>query len=357
MILARPSHRSFTETSCAVFIAMLVAISVSAQSPAIADTYFNRDNRSEYVVLNADGTLNWHVQDGEDHSGKYKVDGDVLTVRVGFIPFKAKLVNGTIVNLMHKTWAKDPQPVPAPPATSSTEAGAVGAAPSTAQQNASGEVLTNGKIIEMLRAKLPESVVIAKIRSSRSQFDTSSEALIALRKAGASDNVLSAILGSEAAANGPRPAAASSSGSTAQSAGNGTPSNLEKSSDFIISSIAKWVGNYMRRNDVTAEGDMTHIMFNHPPACQYDGEDRRIVMLKAVTVVRKGAFNQELKYWPVQAVTSGAYTGFLGGRPTIECTFRTTPIDFHVLKNDYGDWTAVTDYSFGGAWVRSCTPK
>jgi len=124
MILTRTSHRSFTKTSRAVLIAMLVAISVSAQGPAIADTYFNRDNRSEYMVLNADGTLNWHGQDGEDHTGKYKVDGDVLTVRVGFIPFKAKLVNGTIVNLMHKTWAKDPQPVSAPPATSSTEAGA-----------------------------------------------------------------------------------------------------------------------------------------------------------------------------------------------------------------------------------------
>jgi hypothetical protein len=54
--------------------------------------------------------------------------------------------------------------------------------------------LTSDDIIKLAQAKLPESVVIAKIKSSSSEFDTSPDALIKLKRAGVSDTVLQAIV-------------------------------------------------------------------------------------------------------------------------------------------------------------------
>jgi tetratricopeptide (TPR) repeat protein len=58
--------------------------------------------------------------------------------------------------------------------------------------------LPNEEIIKLVQAKLPDSVVIAKIKSSSSEFDTSTDALIKLKKAGASDLVLQAIVDAQA---------------------------------------------------------------------------------------------------------------------------------------------------------------
>jgi hypothetical protein len=70
---------------------------------------------------------------------------------------------------------------------------------SEAQQQASGGqsspgVLTNEEIIKLVQAKLPDSVVLAKIKSSSCDFDTSTDALIKLKRAGVSDPVLQAIV-------------------------------------------------------------------------------------------------------------------------------------------------------------------
>lgn len=53
--------------------------------------------------------------------------------------------------------------------------------------------LTNADIISMAQAKLPDAVVLSKIKASNCSFDTSPDALIKLRTAGASDAVLIAI--------------------------------------------------------------------------------------------------------------------------------------------------------------------
>jgi cobalamin biosynthesis Co2+ chelatase CbiK len=42
----------------------------------------------------------------------------------------------------------------------------------------------------MVEAKLPDSVIIAKIRNSKSKFDTSTDGLIKLKQAGVSDAVI-----------------------------------------------------------------------------------------------------------------------------------------------------------------------
>lgn len=59
--------------------------------------------------------------------------------------------------------------------------------------------LTNADITKLLAAGLEESAVVATIRSNGGSFDTSADALIALKRAGASDAVIQAILAGPAA--------------------------------------------------------------------------------------------------------------------------------------------------------------
>lgn len=65
-----------------------------------------------------------------------------------------------------------------------------------AQQTA----LTNADVITMLHAGLGDAVVLAKIQSSPAHFDTSASALAAMKKSGASDKVILAIVDRAAAA-------------------------------------------------------------------------------------------------------------------------------------------------------------
>jgi len=58
---------------------------------------------------------------------------------------------------------------------------------------ASAQSLTNDDVAKMAAAQLPDSVIIAKIKSSKCEFDTSPDALISLKKAGLSDAVLQAL--------------------------------------------------------------------------------------------------------------------------------------------------------------------
>src|SRR2546427_10371783 len=56
------------------------------------------------------------------------------------------------------------------------------------------EVMTNETVIQMVKAGFSENVILAKMRSSQTKFDTRTEALIALKQAGGSEKVMSAII-------------------------------------------------------------------------------------------------------------------------------------------------------------------
>jgi hypothetical protein len=56
------------------------------------------------------------------------------------------------------------------------------------------EVLTNDGVVKMVKAGLPEAVIIQKIRSSERKFDTSTDALIRLKSAGVPDKVIEAMV-------------------------------------------------------------------------------------------------------------------------------------------------------------------
>ena len=70
------------------------------------------------------------------------------------------------------------------------------------------EVLTNDSVIQMVKAGLPEAVVIAKIKGTASKFDLKTDSLVGLKKAGVSDKVLEAMVsaGSAPAAAATTPA-------------------------------------------------------------------------------------------------------------------------------------------------------
>jgi hypothetical protein len=60
-------------------------------------------------------------------------------------------------------------------------------------QGTGAAALTNDDVMKMVRAKLADGIIVAKIKSSTCQFDTSTDALIKLKGAGVSDTVLEAM--------------------------------------------------------------------------------------------------------------------------------------------------------------------
>jgi hypothetical protein len=65
--------------------------------------------------------------------------------------------------------------------------------------------LNNDDVMKMVQAKLADAIIVAKVKSSTCQFDTSTDSLIKLKGAGVSDVVLEAMAGCGAA---PAPVAA-----------------------------------------------------------------------------------------------------------------------------------------------------
>jgi hypothetical protein len=68
----------------------------------------------------------------------------------------------------------------------------------------------NAEVLKLLRAGMSESVVLNKIRATTDKFDTSADALVALKQAGANDAELNAVLAQGPAPGGPQPGAAPS---------------------------------------------------------------------------------------------------------------------------------------------------
>lgn len=55
-------------------------------------------------------------------------------------------------------------------------------------------VLTNQSVIELVQTKLPEEVIVTKIQTSKTNFDVSTSALVALNKAGVPTSVIKAMM-------------------------------------------------------------------------------------------------------------------------------------------------------------------
>lgn len=77
---------------------------------------------------------------------------------------------------------------------------------SAVSQETPASMLTNNGVDKMVKAGLPESIILREIQMSRTNFDTSPNGLIELRKHGASTAVLNAVLDSWNGGGMPMPA-------------------------------------------------------------------------------------------------------------------------------------------------------
>jgi uncharacterized protein YkwD len=84
--------------------------------------------------------------------------------------------------------AKNSPTAATPPATAQQSAGVAATAQAVPQQ------ITNADIIAMLQAGISDKIIIPTIQRGAADFDTSTDALVALKKAGASEALLAAVL-------------------------------------------------------------------------------------------------------------------------------------------------------------------
>lgn len=162
-------------------------------SKSAAGKYVREKKPQDYLELKPDGTFYLH-EDKKDYNGSYEVNGSVLTLVIGKKGIvQAKLTGNVIIDPQDaKRWVKEDGNLEAS-GTAPTPTSSAPSSPTPTASSASPEVLTNADVIRMVDAKLPESVIIAKIRSSTCKFDMSTDALIKLKQAGVSDAVLQAI--------------------------------------------------------------------------------------------------------------------------------------------------------------------
>lgn len=83
--------------------------------------------------------------------------------------------------------------------------------------------MTNRDVIRLVKAKISDDIIMAKIRQSKTRFDTSTEGLVALKEAGVSDDLINAMVnaGNSNSSSQPAPTGASASPRTAQAASTG----------------------------------------------------------------------------------------------------------------------------------------
>ena len=70
-------------------------------------------------------------------------------------------------------------------------------------QAATDNTITNADIVKMVKAGIPESIILREIQTSRTDIGASPTALIELKNHGASEKILGAVLDSQNGANQP----------------------------------------------------------------------------------------------------------------------------------------------------------
>ncbi len=77
---------------------------------------------------------------------------------------------------------------------------------------AAQQVMNNDSVIKLVKAGLSDDLIVSTINGSPGAYDTSADAIIALKTAGASDKVIAAIIAKTAAPAMPAPAPAAAAG-------------------------------------------------------------------------------------------------------------------------------------------------
>lgn len=83
------------------------------------------------------------------------------------------------------------------------------------------DVMSNDEVITLTKAGLSSSIIVGKIRTSKTNFDLSTDSLIALKKAGVSDDIVAAMLEAKSG----KPIVSTSSNGSTPTAASGDPND------------------------------------------------------------------------------------------------------------------------------------
>ena len=155
----------------------------SSQFDQVAGAWAMPSAPQNHAQLNNDGTYSM-VALGQSYTGSYYIQGSQMMFRTQYGATQGTLQGDTITETDGSKWVKQGGPAEAQ-------------APAPA---ADPNVLRNDDVIKMVSAGLDSSIIIAKIRTSKCEFDTGTDALIQLKKSG----VPSAVIGAMMQAASPR---------------------------------------------------------------------------------------------------------------------------------------------------------
>ena len=149
----------------------------SAPPPAatlkLPSSYANAQTPSDRLRLNADNTFSLQ-EAGQAYSGTFVVNGGALKLSIsGGSETTVTIQGNNLTDSSGQTWVLAEQSMPAVAAEA---------------------IVHNEEVIKMVKAGLDDALVIAKIASSKCQFDTSTDALIQLKQSGVSAAVLKAMV-------------------------------------------------------------------------------------------------------------------------------------------------------------------
>ena len=141
----------------------------------LPSTYVSSRAPADQLQLNADNSFSLQ-EAGQTYHGTFAVSGSTLELNISDTNTKttATIQGNNLSDSSGQTWTLREQ--------------SGGTAPS-------GAMLQNEDVIKMAKAGFDDAIIIAKISSSKCQFDTSTDALIRLKQSGVSAAVLKAMLG------------------------------------------------------------------------------------------------------------------------------------------------------------------
>jgi hypothetical protein len=138
-------------------------------------TYVSAQTPTDKLQLNTDRSFSLQ-EGGQPYHGTFIVSSNTIELNISETSTKTTLgrQGDNLTDSSGQTWSHREQ--------------SAGTVPS-------GAVLRNGDIIKLAKVGVDDATISAKIRSSRCQFDTSTDALVLLKKSGVSAAVLKAMVG------------------------------------------------------------------------------------------------------------------------------------------------------------------
>ena len=148
-------------------------VQTSAVRLKLPASYFSTQNPADQLQLNSDNSFSLQ-ESGQAYHGNFTINGSTLEITITDTGIKTPMTiqGSNLSDPSGQTWALREQPT------------------TTAS---SGGALRNEDVIKMAKVGIDDGIIISKIKSSRTQFDTSPDALIALKTSGVSSAVLRAM--------------------------------------------------------------------------------------------------------------------------------------------------------------------